>query len=147
MIASGEDGRHLNLTLQKEVEFSQNIQGCAIDLIRELIYDEEHQQYFILANKYNEKLGFFVIKISETNPTQCKFLIKWSNRLDIGDTSMTINRCKVKGLKELVVSFKTIYINTYNVVVMDITIEGTPSMIFRHESFQLWESECTGFML
>ena len=33
-------------------------------------------------------------------------------------------------------------------MVMDISvITGEPSMIFRHESFQLWESECQGFFL
>ena len=46
------------------------------------------------------------------------------------------------------VSYKTIYINTYNVTVMDISnpdVEQTT--LFRHESFQLWESEVRGFML
>ena len=51
------------------------------------------------------------------------------------------------GLKELIISFKTIYINTYNIVCMDITTDEEQLMIFRHESFQLWESECTGFLL
>jgi len=39
------------------------------------------------------------------------------------------------GLKELIISFKTIYINTYNVVCMDITVDDEQLMIFRHESF------------
>jgi anion-transporting ArsA/GET3 family ATPase len=30
---------------------------------------------------------------------------------------------------------------------MDITVDDEQLMIFRHESFQLWESECTGFLL
>jgi len=43
--------------------------------------------------------------------------------LDIGDTQLFILRNKESGLKELIVSYKTIFINTYNVVVMDITVE------------------------
>ena len=135
MICVGEDGRWIHINKKQEFKFSQNIQGYGVDQIRDLIYDAEHLQYYVLTNKFDEKLGFFVIKISETNPHKSKFLIKWKNKLDIGDTSMTINRDLHNGIKELVVSFKTIYINTYNVVVMDITIEDTPSMIFRHESF------------
>lgn len=51
------------------------------------------------------------------------------------------------GLKELVISYKTIYINTYNVMVMDISVDGDQSILFRHESFQLWESESSGLLL
>lgn len=56
-------------------------------------------------------------------------------------------RNKQKGLKELIVSYKTIFINTYNVIVMDISVNDEQTMIFRHESFQLWESECMGLLL
>ena len=110
----------------------------------------------VLANKFDEKLGFFVVKMPEKGPDSndgIKFLIKWKNKLDIGDTNMYILRTKKNsedgegGLKELIISFKTIYINTYNVVCMDITTDEEQLMIFRHESFQLWESECTGFLL
>jgi len=43
-------------------------------------------------------------------------------------------------LKELVVSYKTIFMNTYNVVCMDISVDHDETndnqlMIFRHESF------------
>ena len=56
-------------------------------------------------------------------------------------------RNKEKGIKEITISFKTIFINTYNVVVMDISKESEKSLIFRHESFQLWESQINGFLL
>jgi hypothetical protein len=89
------------------------------------------------------------MQIDANNIKQTSFLIKLKNKLDIGDTSLQINKEVVDGViqKELVISYKCIYINTYNVVVMDITQEGDQHLIFRHESFQLWESECTGFLL
>jgi hypothetical protein len=40
-----------------------------------------------------------------------------------------------KLIKELVISFKVIYINTYNVLVLDFTNEANEKVIFRHESF------------
>ena len=48
---------------------------------------------------------------------------------------MIINRNTETGIKELVISYKTIYINTFNVAVLDITTEAQQQMIFRHESF------------
>jgi len=89
----------------------------------------------MLANKFDEKLGFFIIKIDEKNPLSSHFLIKLKNKLDIGDTNMFILFNKEKGYKELICSFKTIYLNTFNVVLLDVTINDEHLMMFRHESF------------
>jgi len=102
--------------------------------------------FYILTNKYQEKLGFFVLKMNEDDPKEAKFLIKWKNKLDIGDTNFYVLRNRAQGLKEIIISYKTIYINTYNVVCMDVSSSNEFSLIFRHESFQLWESEITGFL-
>lgn len=63
--------------------------------------------------------------MNETDPEQFKFLTKWKNKLDIGDASFFVlrhgNSKKTKNFKELVISYKTIYINTYNVTIMDIS--------------------------
>ena len=47
----------------------------------------------------------------------------------------------------MIVSYKTIYINTFTILVLDITLETTKTLLFRHESFQLWESEVFGILL
>jgi len=88
-----------------------------------------------------------VFKMKESDPTKSKFLIKWKNKLDIGDPNIFVMRNYAKKLKELIISYKTIFINTYNVVCMDISVEDEQTLIFRHESFQLWESESSGFLL
>jgi hypothetical protein len=56
----------------------------------EIIYDDDDQMFYILTNKYEEKLGFFVLKIKEGSPynQDNSFLIKWKNKLDIGDTNI-----------------------------------------------------------
>jgi hypothetical protein len=122
----------LNIATKEEANFNVEFK---IEMIKEIIYDAEEQNFMILANKFDEKLGFFICKMSEKDPEDIKFLIKWKNKLDIGDTTMYILRNFNTGLKELIVSFKTIYINTYNVVCMDISVDDEHLMIFRHESF------------
>ena len=85
--------------------------------------------------------------MKEDDPHNSKFLIKWKNKLDIDDTNIYVLRNIEKGIKEIIISYKTIFINTFNVVVMDISADAEKSIIFRHEGFQLWESNITGFLL
>ena len=50
--------------------------------------------------------------------------------------------------KELIVGYKSIYINTYNIVVNDLSISSLQRCtLHRHECFQLWESEIHGILL
>ena len=61
-----------------------------------------------------------MIKFHENNPTdQFKFLMQLCNKLDIADADIYVLRNKVEKYKELVVSYKTIYINTYNKFIID----------------------------
>ena len=92
-----------------------------------------------------EKLGFYVLKIDEEDPLAKgdNFLIKWSNKLNFANTSLNILRSRVKDQqgnyvehKELIVSYKKIFVNTYDVMVMDISVEtDEPHLLFRHESY------------
>lgn len=68
------------------------------------------------------------------------------NKLDVGDAKVYIN-IRSNHSRELVVSYKSIYINTYTIIVLDITSDNDKTMLFRHESFQLWESEIEGTLL
>lgn len=120
------------------------------------MYDEEDEVFYILTNYFDEKLGLFVIRFQVQNPKLYTFLIKWKNKLNIGDINIHIlknlNPETNEQTKEVVISFKTININTYNLLVMDIsndTVNKTEkkTIIFRHESFQLWESKITGILL
>jgi hypothetical protein len=64
----------------------------------------------------------------------------WKHKLDIGDCNIYVQRghdpITNKYYKELVVSYKTIYINTYNVFVQDISGDRDKrSTLYIHESF------------
>ena len=84
------------------------------------------------------------------SPSNCKFLIKWKSNLQIGDVDLQIYYNKNdNGLcKELIVSYKSIYINTLNIIIMDLSnrFGDRCCLFFRHESFQMWESKVTCFM-
>ena len=91
----------------------------------QIVYDHEFHCFFIMANKYKHKLGLFVIKLEEENPEKPHFLLKLKNKLDIGDADIEVHKCPEKGYKELIISYKTIYLNSYNVTVIDITNSDT----------------------
>jgi hypothetical protein len=87
--ASSADGVYINLKRNEEVDIDETYN---IEAIKEVTYDEEDRIFYILTNKYNEKLGFFVLSMREEDPNRAKFLIKWKNKLDIGDTNFYVLR-------------------------------------------------------
>lgn len=46
--------------------------------------------------------------------------------------------------RELIISYKSIYINTYDIIVIKLN-DG--SLIFKHESFHLWEQHIKGIFI
>ena len=87
-----------------------------------------------------------MIKFHELNPKKYNFFVKYKTKLDIADADIAIVRNEKEQFKELIVSYKTINENTYNVFVVDISgVEPVP--LYRHESFQLWESQISAFYL
>lgn len=132
LTASNDDGIYTDIEKNIEIDMDE---AYSVQMIKEIIYDPDEDMFYFLSNKFEEKLGFFVIRVKENDPTHGNFLIKWKNKLDIGDTNIYVLRNFDRGTKEVIISFKTIYINTYNIVVMDISEDNQRSMIFRHESF------------
>ena len=72
-----------------------------------------------------------------------KYVIKWENKLEIGDAGLDIIKFKGDDSKYMVVSYKSIYVNSYSVFVIDI---DSGRIKFKHESYQLWESPVIGFL-
>jgi hypothetical protein len=87
--ASPQDGIYLDLQKKKEIDLDELYQiGC----MKEIIYDHEDGVFYILANKFEEKLGFFIIRMNEKNPSEHTFLTKWKNKLDLGDANIFVLR-------------------------------------------------------
>jgi hypothetical protein len=92
--------------------------------------------FYILANKKDGKLGFYLYKLDFNKPYSDKgkkesdYLIRWNNKLDIADADVALMEEKDKetglsipGMRYIVCSYKMIGINTYNIFVIDIESE------------------------
>jgi len=64
-------------------------------------------------------LGFYVQKVNIYDPGVNNFVVKWKNKLDIGDVNISILRERNKGYKEMCITFKQVFINTFNTIIMD----------------------------
>jgi hypothetical protein len=141
------DGFWINLKKNHDVDIDElfNILG-----ITQIIYDHEDQFFYLLANKKDGHVGFFLIKFEARNPAVYHFITMWKNMLDIGDSSIHISRGVDShgDFKELVIGYKTININTYNIVVQDLSGNSQQrATLQKHECGQLWESKVSGLFL
>ena len=97
-----------------------------IGIIKATIFDIEDKEFYCLCNSRFENIGFYIVKFKAINPRKFGFLTRWSHKLFIGDANIHISRGVDFGnknlpFKELVVSYKCDSINTYNIVVLDLT--------------------------
>ena len=143
IIASVEDGIYFNMNNGAWIDLDELYN---ISLIKEIIHDDQAQMFYLLANKFEGKSGVFLIKFHELNPTKFNFFVKYKTKLDIADADIAIVRNVKEQFKELIVSYKTINENTFNVFIVDIS-GHEPIPLYRHESFQLWESQISAFYL
>ena len=65
MVASPEDCIYIHLEQKIEVDIDR---AYNVTSIKEIIYDYEDGVFYILANKLEEKLGFFVFTIQQNDP-------------------------------------------------------------------------------
>ena len=127
---------------RREIDFDDK-EG--IDSIKNILATKDH--FFVLANKRNHRLGFYLFSIDIKNPhNDSKYFIKWNNKLDINDCDMQqmIETRNNETHEYIVVSYKCIGINTYNVFVFDLCSQ---LIKYWYEGYQLWESPVKGFML
>lgn len=93
----------------------------SLDSIRGVFYDEEDGVFFTVSNKKNNKLGFFLTRYNCNDISKdSEEIIVLNNKLNIDDVTLQIIRGKNKAgkpYKELVIGYKTIYLNTYQVTV------------------------------
>lgn len=120
IVASQDDGIYYNSRTRQFVDLDELFE---ISNIKELIHDHEDRVFYMLANKYRGRLGLFLITFDEQEPERFKFFMKYKNKLDIADADIAVVRNQQKKYKELVVSYKSISVNTYTVIVADISSE------------------------
>lgn len=131
IVASVEEGFFINHATGENIDLDEKFK---IQMIKEIIYDHEDEAVYLLANKFQDRLGVFIVRFNELDPNDCNFFLKFKNKLDITDADIAVYRCRETRLKELIVSYKTINSNVYTVQVVDIS-RPTPWPIYKHESF------------
>ena len=124
---------------QREIDFDEKEE---IGEIKKIFATEE--RFFVLANKKEHRLGFYLFSIDLADPTgHSEYFIRWTNKLDIGDADMYYMTEK-PDREYVVVSYKCIGINTFNVFVFDLKDK---LIKYWFEGYQLWESPVKGFLL
>jgi hypothetical protein len=144
IITSSEDILYVDIHKQIEIDLDEREE---VSSIQNIITDNNN--FYCLANKKEARLGFYLFSVSMDDPDRTsEYLIKWTNKLDIGNCDMHIMKEKDKTtgeiLSKIVVSFKSIGINTFNVFVIDLQDK---LIKYWHEGYQLWESAVKGFLL
>jgi hypothetical protein len=91
------------------------------------------------------------MKFKLASPRRYKIGTQVSNELDMNDATMHIcrgNDPMVGPYKELVIGFKTIFMNSYTVLVEDLSgPEKDRSVLYRYAGFHSWENTNCGFTL
>ena len=94
--------------------------------------------FYLLANRNSGIIGFFLMRFPVDDPHKVERLTMWKHNLDIDNANMFISRGNNERLKyrELIISYKTIFINTYTVAVKDLSDpKGQGAVLYKHESF------------
>jgi hypothetical protein len=89
LVSSPEDALYVNLRKNEEVDIDE-LYG--VGLMKEVIFDTMTRSFYMLTNKHDDKLGFFVMRFPEDNPNDLKFLMHYKNKLDIDNTNVYINQ-------------------------------------------------------
>lgn len=130
IVTSASDVRYCDLKdASAEVDLDAEL---GISAIESVTVDEEH--FYVLANKKHKRLGFYLFQVNQMTPKNVlgrdgkvvrqniKSLISWNNKLDIGNCDMAIMNETIDGkaCHSIVVSYKMIGINTFNVFCFDL---------------------------
>ena len=58
-----------------EMEELESIQNCCCD----------EKYFYLMANKKERKLGYYILRIDINKPGDVDYLMQWDNKLDIGN--------------------------------------------------------------
>ena len=94
--------------------------------------------FYLLANRNSGIIGFFLMRFPVEDPHKVERLTMWKHNLDIDNANMFISKGNNERQKyrELIIGYKTIFINTYTVAVKDLSDpNGHGAVLYKHESF------------
>lgn len=150
IVASANQALWIDLGAQSNGEYNLDTRFNMKDFKCLMAYGGK---FYLLANKLDDKLGYYLLEIN-TNFKENSvhhFVIKWVNKLNIGNADLDVVTHTDTGedddtetvRAEIIISFKTIYENTYTVLVLDL---ASFRILYKHDIYQLWESPVKGFL-
>lgn len=90
IITSSEDILYVDIHKQIEIDLDEREE---VSSIQNIISDNNN--FYCLANKKEARLGFYLFSVSMDDPDKTsEYLIKWTNKLDIGNCDMHIMKEK-----------------------------------------------------
>jgi hypothetical protein len=144
IVTSSLDILFVDIKKRQEIDLDDREEVSAI---QNIITDNKH--FYVLANKKEQRLGYYLFNVNLDDPNvESEYLISWTNKLDIGNCDL--HMMEEKDLEgdgshlNIVVSYKSIGINTFNVFVINL---DDKLIKYWHEGYQLWESPVKGFLL
>ena len=88
IVNSSQDVLYVDIRQKLEIDLDEREK---ISLILNIIKSKDDQHFYILANKKNEMLGYYLFDVSINNPLEeSKYLINWNNKLNISNVDMHI---------------------------------------------------------
>lgn len=142
IVASTDDVLWINIPSKEEIDVDETF---FLGDIKNILY--RNKKFYVLANKFMRKLGYFLLELDLMLDKMKKprYVIKWENKLEIDDASLNFFQYDENDVESetLVVSYKSIHINLYTVLLINVK---TSRIIFKHDNYQLWESEVIGFL-
>lgn len=145
MLASTDDVLWVNLKTKNEIDVDDTF---LLGDIKSIVF--KNQSFFIMANKYKGKLGYFLLEMKEDlydaqqRGEEPRYVLKWENKLEIGDANIEFFSKQGEDESDvLAISYKEIHKNVYTVFLVHYT---TGRLIYKHENYQLWESPVVGFV-
>jgi len=120
--------------MKNEIDLDQ---AFNITDIKSILYDEEDEEFYLLANRSGGIIGFYLMKFPVNDPLKLQNLTMWKHNLDIDDANMFIATGinDKKPYRELIVGYKTIFINTYTIVCKDLSDSAAAAVLYKHEAF------------
>jgi hypothetical protein len=136
-VATPEESMFINTAINKQIDMKKEFE---IEKVKQVLTVDDDDWFYVLANKYKREVGIFLFKFKfdASREPVFEFLFTWRVQLEIGDASIYIYEGDNKEFhyKEMILSYKTAFNNTFNVLVLDMSKEDCENrVIFRHESF------------
>ena len=120
ILTSSQDCLYVDIEKKIEIDLDDREEVANIQAIHAC-----DEFFYVFANKKSDRLGYYFFSINIERPEEdIDYFINWTNKLDIACCDLNVLKewcpARQKYLKSIIMSFKSIGINTYNVVVIDI---------------------------